>query len=66
MTARKGARKQPDITDIRGAYRAGTPACGCGFVGYPSDTATPYVDCPGKPGDQSRHQRQPVRTGATP
>ena len=70
MTTRRSVRKQPDITDIRGAYRAGIPECWrCGkdgqpgFVGHPNDDQSPYLNCGGDP---AKHQRQPVRTGATP
>jgi hypothetical protein len=63
---RKAAPKPEGAT--RGVFRTGEPECWkCskedgrpGFVGYPDDTHTPYVDCGGNP---ARHQRTPLELG---
>ena len=57
---------KPELAS-RGANRSGLPECfRCGkngepgFVGYPSDTHTPYTDCGGNP---AKHQRTPLELG---
>lgn len=65
LMTRRNVNPEPNLL-VRAAYRQDwPPACpaGCGFVGEPNDTQTPWVYC-GDGADearQARHQRQPVR-----
>lgn len=59
MSTRRSVQQPDPGQDMRGAVRT-VPHCQCGFVGHPTDQATPYVACGGDP---ARHQRRPVRAG---
>ena len=71
MPSRRNVKPEPNIL-VRAAYRDDwPPTCTrCanedegypGWQGEPNDTQSPYLACWGDP---ARHQRTPVRTGAT-
>ena len=60
---RRNVKPEPNLLAHRPYRDDWPPTCpaGCGFVGEPNDTQSPWIACTvGGVVDPARHQRQPV------